>query len=105
MSASDLLTKACKPKERQENYKKFDDMSTGCYKVKKFELKETEYGPKLQVFIENFFVYLPPRFTELINSQQLIDELNSKNYVMEYAGKDKMNFNFLQLKFTEMYVV
>lgn len=83
--------------------KRFDELETGKYKIKKFEIFETKYGKRLTVHCDDFFVYLPKRFSDAINSSELLNVLNEKaensDYFMEYNGKDKNRKNLLLLSF------
>lgn len=82
--------------------KKFDDLAVGTYTVDSFRLKDTKFGRRIFVNIEDFCVVLPPRFLERISTQNQIDELNSEQYKMIYAGKDKEKKNLLLLNFVEV---
>lgn len=81
--------------------KKFDDLENGIYLVDSFSMKDTKFGKRIFVNIDDFCVVLPPRFMERINKQKQIDELNAGRYNMIYQGKDATKKNLLLLSFVE----
>lgn len=84
------LLAACHDKKA---YKSFSELNVGEYEIKKFALVETKFGLKVQVFIEDFYVFLPTRFTNRINTQKQIDDLNKIPSKMIYNGRDKYGIN------------
>lgn len=103
MSGVDLL------KSIAEGYgisKKFEELEIGDYKIKCFELVKTKkFGVRLIVRMEDFFVWLPPRFSDKINSNQLLVDMNKKasenNFYMRYNGKDIDQHGKILLDFIE----
>lgn len=79
--------------------KRFDDLAVGTYIVKSFKTKNTMYGLRVLVEIDDFHLSLPPRFSDKINSEEQIEELNAKKWKMIYGGKDVAEFNKLILDF------
>lgn len=79
--------------------KRFDDLKIGEYLVKTFKLKEFPFGLRLLVEIDNFYLILPPRFSDKINSEQQLAEINAKKFKMVYGGKDPGEFNKLIIDF------
>lgn len=82
--------------------KKFDDLENGEYIVKSFKLKDTPYGLRVLVEVDNFYLTLPPRFSDKINSAEQIAELNAKNFKMVYGGKNAEEFNRLIIDFVAL---
>lgn len=82
-----------------EKIKKFDDLAKGVYLVKSFKLKETTFGLRLYVQIDDFYLILPPRYTDKINSADQLKELNGGKFKMIYGGKNKDEFNKLMIDF------
>lgn len=82
--------------------KRFDDLENGEYVVKSFKLKETPFGLRVFVEINNFYLSLPPRFSDKINSVDQIAELNVKKFKMVYGGKNAEEFNKLILDFVPL---
>lgn len=82
-----------------EKVKKFDDLANGEYLVKSFKLKETPFGLRLYAQIDDFYLILPPRYTDKINSGEQVQELNEKKMKMVYNGKNKDEFNKLMIDF------
>lgn len=88
------------PKKNGEGkIKKFDNLSTGEYMVKSFKLKETQFGLRVYVEVDDFYLVLPARFFDKINSVQQLDELNENKFKMVYNGKNKDEFNKLMIDF------
>lgn len=76
-------------------------MENGKYKAKYFEIKSTEFGDRVHVYIDDFYIILPERFNKKINQQSHIEQLNKMNLNLVFNGKDKQCYNFLQLSFEE----
>lgn len=89
----DLLTSVCQPLQKADQLEK---VKHGAYKVLSFELIDTQFGLKVFVETEKFKVFLPPRFSKKIKTQEAIDELNSTAMVMIYSGKtgNRHNIDF-----------
>lgn len=82
-----------------EKVKKFENLDHGTYLVKSFKLKDTPYGLRLFVQIDDFYLILPPRYTDKINSDEQLKELNDGKFKMIYRGKNKDEFNKLMIDF------
>lgn len=82
------LKSAC-PNEDVKVYKNFDQLSIGEYNIREFNLVETKFGLRLLAISDEFYIYLPARFSKKINEQHQIDELNKGRCTMLYNGKDK----------------
>lgn len=97
MSVFSTLKNACSWEENKSpTYKNFDQLDIGEHKIKQFAIKDTQYGTRIQVTIEDFYVFLPARFSDKITSESEIDELNATPCIMIYKGKEK---NCIQLDF------
>lgn len=79
--------------------KKFDDLAIGEYIPKLFKLADTNYGLKIYVSIDDFWIMLPTRYSDKINSDEQIRELNNTKFKMIYSGKDQNQGNRVMLKF------
>lgn len=82
--------------------KKFDNLAPGEYLVKSFKLKETNFGLKLYVQINDYYLVLPQRYADKINSDEQLKEINEKKYKMVYKGKNKDEFNKLMIDFVAL---
>lgn len=60
----------------------------------------TLFGLKLFVYTKNFFVILPPRFSDKVNQKGHVDELNQSKLFMVFKGKNE-DTGFLDVKFIE----
>lgn len=80
-------------------HKNFDQVEVGDYNVVSFQLLDTKYGKKLKVIFENFHVFLPDRFSKVIDTEDKVNSLNSIQYVMKFRGKDTQRQNRLILDF------
>lgn len=82
-----------------EAVKKFDNLVIGDYLVKSFQLKDTKFGLRVFVEIDDFYLILPARFSDKINSKEQLEELNDQKWKMEYRGKNKDEFGKLMIDF------
>lgn len=98
----DLLGLNESNKRVDSNVKKFDNLKVGEYFVKSFSLKENQYGLQVYVEIDDFFIILPKRFSDKINSHEQIEELNSKKFKVVYHGKNAKEGNRVMLDFTPL---
>lgn len=95
----DLLSLNSSNSVNQARVKKFDSLEVGEYIVKSFKLKETNFGLRVYVEIDDFYLSLPPRFSDKINSAEQIDDINDKKFKMIYKGKNPEEFNKLMIDF------
>lgn len=80
----------------------FDNLPVGTYAVTRFRLKETKFGQRVFVEIDDFCVVLPPRFSENIYSQAQIVELNKNKMKMIFKGKYEEKNNLVCVKFKRL---
>lgn len=69
-------------------YKSFKDMERGEYPIKKFSVIATKFGDRIRVDLEDCHVYLPTRFQTKEFPQDRLDELNKKDVVLVFNGKE-----------------
>lgn len=100
-SVFELLVQACAPVEK---FKSMSDLSAGEYHIDAFRLINTKYGVSLAVVIARQIVFLPPRFSKKIQTQQQVDELNEANHIMTYEGmlKGEHVIRFKEFRRTSM---
>lgn len=98
----DLLSLNASSKSIDGKIKKFDNLSIGEYFVKSFKLKETQFGLRVYVEIDDFYLVLPARFSDKINSTEQLEELNENKFKMVYKGKNKDEFNKLMIDFVQL---
>lgn len=98
----DLLNLNASRTQIHERARKFDELAIGEYLVKSFKLKETTFGLRLHVLFEDFFIILPERYADKINSEEQITELNNLKWKMVYNGKNKQQGNRLMLDFEKL---
>lgn len=84
-------------------FKSFKDLEMGEYPIEAFHLIETNYGVRIRIKMNESFMFLPERYTELM-TEEAIKELNSSSIVMTYSGKDPLNQNRLMLDFNAIEV-
>lgn len=94
MSVLNLLKTANLGRE----YKSFKDLPVGSYVIKRFSLFETTYGVRVRIEINDWYMFLPERFTGFIRDENIAD-LNAATVVMTYSGKDMNNQSRLILDF------
>lgn len=85
--------------KKEVSYKKFADLPIGSYTVKKFALKETSYGIRLSVYIEDFYLTLPQRYSDKINTEAHVEEMNRTRTRLIYGGKEPGQFGILKIDF------
>lgn len=95
-TALGVLRLACTKKK----FTSFKDFSTGQYVVNKFTIVETTYGKRVQIDLNDSYMYLPERFVHML-TQKDIDELNKSSKIMIYKGKDSTDKDRLILDFAE----
>lgn len=99
----DLLEKASK---RLLKTAKFDNILKGSYQVKQFKLVKTKYGLRIIVVTEDFEVFLPPRFSAELNTEDQIIDMNEKLKVeplmMIYGGKLETEHNRIDIVFKKI---
>lgn len=83
----------------ESKLKKFDNLAPGEYLVKTFSLKKTVFGLRLCAEIDDFYLNLPPRYTDKVNSDEQLDDINSKQWKMVYSGKNRDQGNKLMIDF------
>lgn len=78
---------------------KFEDLEIGReYVIERFELlNDTKFGACIVVYIDGDMLYLPKRFVKILKAD--IDNLNKKNHVLIYGGKDIANSNRIIIDF------
>lgn len=85
MSAFNALKTAAKASSA---YRNFDNIAVGVYKVLKFEFVTSKYGKRVVVTTPEFKCFLPDRFSQSIQTDEAIAELNGSPCVMRFSGKD-----------------
>lgn len=91
----DSLKSACLSK----NFKSFKELAQGEYIVNRFTHVDTKHGKRVRIDLEEFYMYLPERFTSLTEAD--INSLNASQKIMVYSGKDASKQNRLILDFQE----
>lgn len=97
-SAFHLLQDAQNQKYQKYVFRKFSELEIGDYEVSKLKLFNSKYGPhkcRLAVLMdgtpssdETTVICLPDRFTAAIHTQEHVNDLNEKQYIMSYKGSD-----------------
>lgn len=98
----DLLSLNSSNKSVDGKIRKFDNLPIGEYLVKSFSLKENQFGIRVYVEIDDFYLVLPARFSDKINSAEQLEELNENKFKMVYNGKNKNEFNKLMMDFVPL---
>lgn len=70
--------------------------------MKSFKLKDTQFGLRVYVEIDDFYLVLPARFSDKINSAEQLAEINENKVKMIYNGKNKDEFNKLMIDFVQL---
>lgn len=93
--AMSLLQSVCEKKK----FISFKNISPGEFLVKNFSVVDTQHGVRIQIEVDNGYMYLPERFSVL---SQSLDELNKSPKIMVYKGKDANDTNRLMLEFKDV---
>lgn len=111
-SAFSLLQEVQNQKNRKYVFKKFSQLQIGDYPVTKFRFIKSNYGPlkrRLAVLMdrtptddETTVICLPDRFTAALSTQEQVDELNTKRYIMSYNGMDPAQKNRIDVLLHEV---
>lgn len=91
----DSLKSAC----IKSSFKSFKDLAMGEYLINRFTFVDTNFGKRVRIDVDGFYMYLPERFSTLTEAE--ITTLNSSQKIMIYSGKDAKHQNRLLLDFQE----
>lgn len=101
MDAMDKLKSACKKTSIKKTYKSFKDINIGEYNINRFAVVDCQFGKRIRIDLDEFFMYLPERFVKFLTDAD-IDQLNEAvPKVMVYSGKDAENKDRLILDFKD----
>lgn len=99
-STFELLKQAT---QRAPRIKSFDQLHIGNYIINSFQLRTTCYGIRLVVVLDDGdMFYLPPRFSDVINTEKQLNDLNCSKHVLLYRGKDAQQKNWIDVDFEEI---
>lgn len=81
-----------------DDFRKIDDLQKDIpYKIIKFRMKTTAFGPALEAEIEDpdtytsFYCFFPDRFARKVKGEKNLEELNNANLQFIFKGrKDKI---------------
>lgn len=78
------------------SYIRMADLQPGRYKIDHFEFRDTQYGKRLVIEIDQGDLFLPKNMVKKINSESAIKKLNSERYDLVFEGKEKnvLKFDF-----------
>lgn len=91
------LQSACE----KRSFLSFKNLKHGEFVVKNFCIVDTQHGTRIQIDVNNGYMYLPERFMSVL-PQTFIDELNKSPKIMIYRGKDADDGNRLLLEFKDV---
>lgn len=91
------LQSAC----QKRKFISFKNIEPAEYIVKNFSIVDSTHGKRVQIDLNDGYMYLPERFIDSL-PQRLIDELNKSPKVMNYKGKDATDGNRLILEFKDV---
>lgn len=110
-SAFSLLEEVQKQKYKKYVFKKFSQLQIGDYPVTKFRFIKSNYGLKRRLAVlmdgtpsadEITVICLPDRFTAALSTQEQVDDLNNKRYIMSYNGMDSSQHNRIDVLLHEV---
>lgn len=81
------------------SYVRMSDLAPGRYPIRKFSLRDSQYGKRLVIEIEQGFMYLPEKMYKKFNTEKAINKLNKEQYDLVYEGKSDRAPNRLMFTF------
>lgn len=94
MNAIEALKTACQVKPVVS----FDTLLIGDYQITSFKRVQTKFGDRIRLELQEYIVYLPPRFSHNL-TDEIVNELNTSIVIMTFRGKDPVSKNRLLLDF------
>lgn len=91
------LQSACEKK----NFLSFKNLRLGEYIVKNFCIVDSLHGKRIQIELNDGYMYLPERFVAVL-PQPIIDDVNRSPKILIYKGKDINDGNRLLLEFKDI---
>lgn len=82
-------------------FRSFDTLNIGSHEIQQFILRETRYGTKLAVQMNDSIYILPDRFSKNITTEAEVNELNTSRYNLIFQGRDEKKRNRLLIEFIE----
>lgn len=78
------------------SYVRMADLQPGRYEITRFEIRETQYGKRLVIEINQGMMFLPEKMMKKINSESAIKKLNNDRYDLVFEGKENnvLKFDF-----------
>lgn len=78
------------------SYVRMGDLQPGKYVIDYFDVRETQYGKRLVIEIDQGIIFLPERMSKKISTESAIKKLNSERYDLVYEGKENnvLKFDF-----------
>lgn len=81
------------------SYVRMSDLNPGRYEIRKFFFRDSQFGKRLVIEIDQGFIFLPEKMLKKINSEKAVDKLNKDHYDLVYEGQDdhspnRLNFTF-----------
>lgn len=75
-------------------YIRMSNLDPGRYEIRKFSLRDSQYGKRLVIEVEQGYVYLPEKMLKKFNSEKEVNKLNRDRYDLVYEGNDSNKFTF-----------
>lgn len=94
MNAIEKLKKACAFKP----FISLTNLPAGNYTIQQFQRLDTFNGPRVRAVLEEYIVYLPDRFVELI-THETVKELGEQTVILKNFGPDPEDGNRLKIDF------
>lgn len=92
MSAFSLIQAEC---EKSIVFKKMSELEIGKHQIEKFTFVKSIFGRsfRLAIILETnspttkTYVGLPERFTDAVNTEEQLEDLNEGRYILNYKGQ------------------
>lgn len=79
-------------------YIRMSDLQPGRYGIRKFYLRDSQFGKRMVIEIDRGLIFLPQKMLKKINTEKGINKLNKDHYDLVYEGQDDrtstLNFTF-----------
>lgn len=74
------------------SYVRMVDLEPGKYHIHKFSLRDSKFGKRVVIEIDQGYMYLPEKMYKKFNTEKAIAKLNKEDYDFVYEGKKVFTF-------------
>lgn len=74
------------------------DLDPGRYPIQKFSIRDSKYGKRLVIEVDEGYIYLPEKMIKKFKTEAAVNKLNKERYDLVFNGKDehanRLDFTF-----------